>query len=293
MSTLACLSCTATTTNGLALCDLCQMQLAKCLEFLPIYFRNLARWRPGTAGSRAVPGSREPRGSSTASTDRVSNALDEVGADLTAWARCLADDRPSAVLPASNDEAASVKVACWFLTENLTSVATLGWAGEAVRTISRHEASLRSLTEAVAPGWYAGACKVCESSTYVVPGLTWVTCQVCGSTTYARDHLEIVLTEARPWVARPRALAEAIVALVDTEQSVPRVQTRIRQWAHHDDLTPLRRVEPGYVYDDDEDRMVLATVEVGYPRYRLGEVLDLLLRPTHAKPTQVERVRAS
>jgi hypothetical protein len=53
-----CKHCGATTSNGLALCELSQMAAAKSLEFLPVYFRNLARWRPGRAGSRPVPGSR-------------------------------------------------------------------------------------------------------------------------------------------------------------------------------------------------------------------------------------------
>jgi hypothetical protein len=70
--------------------------------------------------------------------------------------------------------------------------------------------------------------------TYVVPGLTWVTCRACGSTTYARDHLETILTEASDWIARPKALAEAIVALVDTEQSVPRLHERIKKWGHRE-----------------------------------------------------------
>ena len=127
-----CLSCTADTTNGLALCELCQMKASKCLEFLPVYFHNLARWRPGRAGSRPVPGSREPSGVGYAVDDRVSRALDEVGADLTGWAQALADDRLDGVIPASNDETSSVRVACWFLASNLTSVATLDWCGEMV-----------------------------------------------------------------------------------------------------------------------------------------------------------------
>src|SRR3546814_353583 len=150
------------------------------------------------AGSRPVPGSREPSSGATAATDRVSVALDEVGNDLTTWARALADDRMADDLPASNDETAAVRVACWFLGANLTSVATLEWAGLMVVALADHEERLRGLTEQVAPGWYAGTCALdgCDHPTYVVPGLTWVTCRGCGSTTYARDHLDRVLIEA-------------------------------------------------------------------------------------------------
>ena len=274
MSDLTCLSCGADQTNGLALCDLCQMRAAKCLEFLPIYFLNLSRWRPGRAGSRPVPGSREPTNGATGATDRVSVALDQAGNDLTTWARTLIDDRPNIELPASNDEAASVKVACWLLTTNLASIGTLEWCGQMVASISDHEEKLRKLTEQVAPGWYAGACRVCESGTFVVPGLTWVTCQACGSTTYARDHLETVLDEAREWLARPKALAEALVALT-TEQSVPRLYERIRKWSQRGAFEGERRV------DRDGDA-------TGPKRYRLGDVLDVLRREGETRIVAVD-----
>lgn len=260
---MSCLHCTAETSNGLALCDLCQMFASRCLELLPVYFVNLARWRPGRAGSRPVPGSREPSSGATAATDRVSVALDEVGNDLTTWARALADDRMRDDLPASNDETAAVRVACWFLGANLTSVATLEWAGLLVVSLADAEERLRELTEQVAPGWYAGQCGLCSAATYVVPGLTWVTCRGCGSTTYARDHLDVVLTEARGWVAAPMRLAEAIVALTDSEASVVRLYERIKKWGQRDRIETVRGI------DRDGD-------PTGPKRHRLGEVLDLL-----------------
>ena len=263
MSTIHCQHCKAPTTNGLALCDLCQYGAASILEILPVYFRNLARWRPGSAGIRSVPASREPSNGATERTDRVSRALDEAGAEIVTWAQCLADDRFDGSLPASGDEAGSVKVACWFLTSNLTSVATTEWGGEMIRTLSKHEDTLRKLTVEVAPGWYAGGCKVCDLPTWVVQGMTWVTCRACGSTTYARDHLETVLAEARGWVAPPMRLAEAVVALMDSEQSVPRLHKRISKWGEREQIVTLRR------QDSDGD-------DVGPKRYRLGEVLDRL-----------------
>ena len=260
---MSCLHCTAETSNGLALCDLCQMFASRCLELLPVYFVNLARWRPGRAGARPVPGSREPSSGATAATDRVSVALDEVGNDLTTWARALADDRMTDDLPASNDEVAAVRVACWFLGANLTSVATLEWAGLLVVGLADAEERLRELTEQVAPGWYAGQCGLCSAATYVVPGLTWVTCRGCGSTTYARDHLDVVLGEARGWIAAPMRLAEAVVALTDAETSVPRLYERIKKWGQRDRIETVRTI------DSDGD-------PTGPKRHRLGDVLDLL-----------------
>jgi hypothetical protein len=223
---------------------------------------------------------------------------------LTTWARALVDDRgdfarpltfANAVLcddlPAAlaeeftDDRAKAVTWLCAGLDHHMTSIATLDWCGEFVRDLNRHEETLRGLTETLVPGWYAGGCTrrltmegACGHPTYVVPGLTWVTCQACGSTTYARDHLNAVLNEAREWVARPKAIAEAIVALVDTEGSVPKLYTRIRQWAHIKALPPIHRTQRDHVWSNETKAIVVAEVEVGHARYRFGDVLDLALR---------------
>ena len=256
-----CLHCSAETTNGLALCGQCQIAASVYFEFLPVYFRNLARWRPGRAGSRPVPGSREPT-TGSAANDQVSRALDEAGSEITTWARCLEDDR-GITLPAFDDESGMVTVACRMFAESLTSIATTEWAGEFLKSMAEQEGILRELTEQVAPGWYAGSCRHCHVPTHVVPGLTWVTCGGCGATTYARDHLDVILDEAREWVARPMRLAEAVVALVDTEMSVPRLHKRISKWGERG------RIEATRGLDRDGD-------DVGPKRFRLGEVLDVL-----------------
>ena len=143
--------------------------------------------------------------------------------------------------------------------------------------LAEHDAKLCSLTETAMPGWYAGACKQCEAPTYVVPGLTWMTCRQCGTTSAARDHLDVVLDEARDWVARPRWLAEAIVALVDTELSVPRLYNRIRQWQQRERIEGIWQTERTWVWDEEQEAVVLAVRKVGFARYRLGDVLDALL----------------
>jgi hypothetical protein len=274
--------CGAETTNGLALCDLCQQKARLVLAVLPTYFRNLSRWRPGRAGSRPVPASREPSGPSAGKGDRVEQALDAASNELGTWARALVEDRPylagvldemTADLP---DEVQVVTRLSAFFEEHLTSITTLDWCGEFVRTLSQHEVTLRLLTERVAPGWYAGGCRSCGSGTYVVPGITWVTCGGCGATTYARDHLEVVLDEARDWVARPKALAEAVVALVDSEVSAVKLNERIRRWSHLEWLQPIRPLDE-------------RGCPTGIKRYRFGDVLDLALGVADA-PTRPKRV---
>lgn len=264
--------CGAETTNGLALCDLCRRSVLMHLEYLPVYFRNLARWRPGGTG-RSVPGSRQPTSIRTGD-DRVSRAIDEAGNMLTTWARRLADDRPEALAthpaePIFADlstftESETMTWLCWGFDRHITSVSTLDWCGEFVADIAEHEEALQRLTMQAVPGWYAGACRRCETSTYVVPGLSWVTCGGCGTTTFARDHLDTILDEAREWVAGPMRVAEAVVALVDTEQSIPRLHKRISKWGERGRIEARRKV------DADGD-------DIGPKRYRFGEVLDLLL----------------
>jgi hypothetical protein len=267
---IRCLSCGAETSNGLALCELCQHYARTTLAILPTYYRNLARWSPGRAGSRRVPGSREPAGLAPSRGDRVGRALDAAANALTTRARELADDRPhlarllDRLAAAELDDERVIAWLCKGFDRHLTSLSTLDWCGDFVADLATHETTLRALTEQVVPGWYAGGCKRCDAGTYVVPGLTWVTCGGCGATTYARDHLDTVLDEARNWVARPKALAEAIVALVDTEASVPRLYDRIRQWSSREQIEAVRRY-------DERGR------PVGVKRYHLGDVLDLLL----------------
>lgn len=204
---------------------------------------------------------------------RIDNALDEAGNALSTWARVLVEARPQvlanrpleAIFADLSDltEAEQVRHLCAGFERWLVSAATLDWCGEFVREIGEHEATLRGLTETAAPGWYAGACAICKRPTYVVPGLTWLTCRACGAVSAARDHVETILTEAREWVAPPVQLAGAIVALVDTEQSIQRLRKRIAKWGERARIEAHRRL------DADGD-------EVGAKRYRLGEVLDLV-----------------
>lgn len=286
---MTCLHCGATTTNGLALCELCRRFASASLDVLPIYFRNLARQqRPGRPnGSLGTSGEWIIRRGETEGSAVIA-ALGRAVNDLTTWARALTDDR-GVDLPDADTETATVAAVCRMLTEHLTSIATLEWAGQFVRDLARHERVLRALSESVVPGWYAGACKrrvrmkteddegLCGVDTYVIPGLTWVTCNACGSTTYARDHLDTVLAEASDWTARPKALAVAIVALVDTEPSIQRLYTRIRQWAHQGDIEAIRHTTRDHVWSDEVQDLVVADVEVGHARYRFGDVLDRVL----------------
>lgn len=301
MKGLTCDYCGAETTNGLALCTRCQAGVRVHLGVLPVYFRNLARWRPGRSGARQVPGSRVLYdGTERTGGDRIGDLLEETHTSLATWADALVDDRPTIAagprprthfeamlardLPDEeterlvDDRGASAALLCAGLLEHLTSMATLPWVGEFVTDVSDREARLRELTETLVPGWYAGGCQRCGASTYAVPGLSWVTCRSCGDTTPVGVHSAAVLDEARDWVAPPKELAQAVVALVDSETSVRRVYDRIRQWADRGRITAHHHLARDYVYDEGREAMVVADVEVGRARYRLGDVLERVTR---------------
>ena len=89
-----CLHCGAETSNGLALCELCQRKVATCLEFLPVYFRNLARQRrPGRPnGSLGMTGSWLIRRGEVDGS-KVQAALALAVNDLVTWTVLLAGDR--------------------------------------------------------------------------------------------------------------------------------------------------------------------------------------------------------
>jgi hypothetical protein len=283
-----CLHCGATTSNGLALCELSKAAARTYLTEVPVYFRNLARERrPGRPNGTLGASGQWLIKRGEADPSVIPPVLAKVINDLTTWARTLTDDR-GIEPPEWADETQMVVVLCVWFDQHLGSIATLEWAGQFVRDMAKHEKALRQVSDDVVPGWYAGACRqpagrdmdgnehTCGADIHVMPGLTWVTCSRCGATTHAADHLPVILEEARDWRAQPKALAEAIVALVESEESVPRLRERIKKWGQRGRIDSLVRVERTHVYDLAAQDIVVADVEVKVPRFRLGDVMDRL-----------------
>jgi hypothetical protein len=281
MST-TCLHCGAETSNGLALCNLCQEGAKGYLTDVPIFFRNLARRvRPGRPNGSLSSGGRGGGDSDEADNHTlIQRALSHAVNDLTTWTRALTDDR-GVESPDAATEAEMVATLCAFLAEHMSSIATLGWAGQFVHDIARHEKALRQLSVDAVLGWYAGACRqptgrdmdgvehTCGADIHVVPGLTWVTCQSCGTTTHAADHLPVILEEATDWIGTTRSIAEAVVALVDTEESPRALRERIKKWDQRGRITALERPTRINGLGDE--------IPVGPKRFRLGDVLELTL----------------
>lgn len=264
-----CLHCGATTSNGLGLCELATYAASEALgqRGIVVHFTNLSRQRKPARPNGSLGG----RGTwlikrGEVSGSKIDHALALASNDLETWAKALADDRPQYEMPEQADtEAATVAILCASLAEHLTTIACLEWAGQFVRDVVRHYAALRELTRTVIPGWYAGSCRLCtDGEMRVVPGDKLASCRNCGATTFARDHIDAVLDEARGWTAPPKRLAEAIVALVDTETSVERLRKRITNWGNREQLEVVRR------RDSDGD-------PTGPRCYRFGETFDRLM----------------
>jgi hypothetical protein len=268
---IRCEHCHAETTNGLTLCDACRIAVLTYLEFLPVYFRNLSRQRrPGRPNGSLGSARQWLLRQGEVDGSKIQPALARASTTLTEWALDVVE-----TLPYRDTEPDTFAAICELLEANISRLATTDQAGRFFRDVARHERILRALTEDVVPGWYAGACRqpagrdmegnehICGATTYVVPGLTWVTCPRCGATTHAAAHLDVILDEARDWIAPPMRLAEAIVVLVDSEHAIDRLHKRISKWGERGHLDAVRRL------DDDGD-------PVGPKRYRLGDILDRL-----------------
>lgn len=297
---MTCFSCGATTTNGLALCEVCQRYATDHLPVLQVYIRNLARFRkpPRPNGSLGVAGQWLIRRGET-EVDKVAKALELVYNDLDTWVRCLTDDR--GVEPTQGDSDAETAIAyCALLEEHVASIATLEWAGEFIRDLARHVHRLADHTTKVVPGWYAGECQQitgrdmegntyrCGEPLFVIPGATWLSCQRCGTSSHASDHIETILAEASDWVAPPMRLAEALVSLVATEESIPRLHKRISKWG---ETRKRKRMVDGEEVEiitppklDAVRRLDSEGDPVGPKRFRLGDVLELLLTEGATRP---------
>ena len=288
-----CFSCQARTDNGLALCDMCRRFATDNLPVLQVYIRNLARFRkpPRPNGSLGVAGQWLIKRGET-EVDKVAKALEAAYNDLDRLVEMLKNDR--GVEPPQADSDAETAIAyCELLEKHVASIATCEWAGEFIRDIERHLHRLAEYTIQVVPGWYAGECQQvtgrdmegntyrCGTPLFVIPGATWLTCQGCGTSSHASDHIDTILEEASDWVAPPMRLAEALVSLIATEQSVPRLHKRISKWGE----TRKRKRK----VDGEEVEIVtppkIAAVRrtdsegdpIGPKRFRLGDVLELLL----------------
>jgi hypothetical protein len=272
VSATTCMSCTAETSNGLALCKRCQQTLTESLVNTAAYYGDVDRIKPGQRvkvrsayQSTPPPGLLEPR-------DPIADALDHVAVIVFGWCQNLEDDRPVQPMPATTERR------CGWLESHAPTILTLEWAGELLREMLDCERMLRRILDRADTGWYAGECGNevgrettddgdvlpvnCERHLYGTTGTSWVRCPECGRTWDASERRSKMIADARNEHAPVSVIAAATVGLMDGEHSVKRLANRIDQWVKRERLTS----------------MGVRVLADGKPHrvYRLGDVFDLL-----------------
>lgn len=271
----SCQVCGNATVAGLALCPRCVKTLQHALTNIGVSYADLDR--APTAGVRrrgsATP---DPTGTAAAGLrlDPVSAADLDATNTLTTWARVFADDRPQAGQPPRTVP----EIAGW-LSDNLRSVTTLGWAGDMTRDLLGVEHHLKGVVERLRTGNYLGICgaeheledgstTACTEPVYAHALRPSVTCR-CGTTWDAHARRQQLVRDAEDELLPVAGIAR-LAAVFTGEVNVAKVEARIRQWAHRGDVE---------VVD-------IHTIS-GRPRkvYRVGDVLDLLARDTPQRTT--------
>lgn len=270
---IRCFNCGAETSNGLAMCDLCQQTLTVACVNVSAYFADVDRIRPGqrvkvrSAYRSAPPPGLEP------ARDPIADALDHVATIVFGWCQNLKDDRPG--LPALP---AATETRCGWLEQHIVTIATLEWAGECVREMLECERTLRRILDKADTGKYAGICGneigrqtiggevapvTCPRHLYATDS-AWVTCPECGRCWNGEERQAQMLQAARDELAPVRVIARIVVELTD-EPSVEKLTRRIEQWVHrkqlHDYGVRVLDGRPRRVYRiDDVVRLVTGEV---------------------------------
>jgi hypothetical protein len=296
---VTCTHCSATVTNGMALCERCQQTLRVAIVNAAAYYADLDRIRPGSRVKVRGSYVSTPPPGTNAAPDQIAAILEAVDNTVSTWTRALIDDRPQAGPPP-----ASTGSALGWLESHVPSIANLEWADEFMRDITTAEKTMRRLLDKSDTGWYAGKCGAtlaperphdgftCECSChlgvecdlpdcaptvtfdavtcgrglYGTQGVSWIRCPECGATRDAATLRDNLMREARAELAPVSVVARAVVGLLDSETSVQKLANRIDQWIHRGRLRDLgvRVLTPG-----------------GKPQrvYRIGDVFDLLGAP--------------
>lgn len=272
-----CQHCGADTSGAgyLALCSRCQRTVGVALVNVAASYADLFTIGAGPSGLRIRGGDSDPTAAAASRRlggDPIEDAADEAKAALVGWVRSLLDDRPQlAKRPADNVEALAR-----LLGQNVRSIATLPWAGSMAHELLELERRLRRIIEANKGKWYAGVCghvpddvdpeqqpeTFCTRVLYADPDSDFVRCPVCRTNWSVSWRREVLLDQARDEVTNVATIARALVALLEDQPSVAKLEARIQKWIERGKIE--RR---GHLDIDGRVRKV----------YRLGDVLDTLM----------------
>lgn len=268
-----CLACTATTTNGLALCEKCQHAFRVACTDTAAFYADVDRIKPGQRIKvRSAYQSTPPPGF-TPGRDPISDALRAAANTAATWARLLVEEHAQITkAPTGTREQLG------WLESNVVSIATLPWCGEVLREMKACRRQLQRILDNADTGSYAGICGneigrawdngdivtlTCPRHLYRAQSSSWVSCPECGRSWDGEERQRHMLAETRDRVAPISVIARAVVGLLDEEVSVEKLANRIDYWARKGRLHDLGvRVLPG----DGKPHRV----------YRIGDVYDLL-----------------
>lgn len=268
MSGMECLGCTATTTNGLAMCGACLDTLSMACANVAAYYADVEKIQPGQGvRSRSTPRSTPPPGFEPERVDRISETLDHVVMIAVGWARNLLDDRPTVgAMPTT------LRGVVGWLESHRVTIATLEWAGECLREMLDCERRLQRLLDRSDTGRFVGTCYAdlgeddegpvtCDRALYASDSVTYVRCPQCGVQHEVAERRRQLAEATRDELAPVRTIARIVVGLLPEEPSEERLTRRIERW-----------IDRGLLSDYG------VRVLDGRPRrvYRIGDVLDRL-----------------
>lgn len=152
--------------------------------------------------------------------------------------------------------------------------------------------AVRRLVEHPADRWYAGTCaepvdgdaeQLCDADLYAWPGTTWVRCPSCGARHQTGPRLRLLLDRARDTLGTAAQLAAAASRLGRRCTA-----GQLRAFAQRGRLVAARIP----LDDGVEGPLLLDVDEWQRPRYRFGEVLDLLDQVAEQRRLdEIERAR--
>lgn len=143
-------------------------------------------------------------------------------------------------------------------------------AGEIVDQIGYAVGKARAVCDRPAERRYAGACPACGVDLYVREQASHMTCTGCRATYRAEQRYGELLAELRDRLATAAEIAAGIGRL----HGSPLSRNTITQWHSRGRLIPR-----GHTAN-------------GHPMYRIGDVLDLALRPKREKSPSARSTRA-
>lgn len=169
----------------------------------------------------------------------------------------------------------SITSCCAYLVRMLRHIAGAEWAPQLLEELLHLEHRLRSFVDVPPSRWYAGPCTagqdslewaaLCGADLYAVLDRDEVTCRECGWSYSITERRAWLLAAAEDRWEITSVIARAVAVLGDYEHAEAKLAQRIRQWSRRNRLR---------VRDTVEMKGKLR------PRYRLGDVLDLVAEDT-------------